>query len=80
MSPTVEPHRLRGFSSLGAVVLLKTGISARVKAGMEVGFPARMMVLSLFVAFVEFVPSSKKHIRTAACTSSLGTKTPYPTC
>jgi hypothetical protein len=80
MSPTVAPRRLRGFSSLGAVVLLKTGITARGKAGLEVGFPASMMVLSLFVAFVEFVPFSKKYIRTAACTPSLGTKTPYPTC
>ena len=33
---------------------------ARVNAGMRVGFPASVMALSLFVAFVEFIPLSKK--------------------
>lgn len=60
MPPTIEPRQLRGFSSLAAIVLLTMGITARVKAGMGVGFPASMLVLSLFVAVVDFVPFPEK--------------------
>ena len=44
-------------SALISVVPLTMGITARVKAGMGVALPASMVMLSLWVAFVELASS-----------------------
>ena len=52
----VEPRQLRGWSALGATLLLAMDITARLKSGISVGLPASMMVLSHRVAFCGIGP------------------------